>query len=149
MSTTKRYGVISNEGAQPYEFELFDNQGRSVGTFHVTAKPRLDLAQAMARAVSLVGGNRVYEADILTYCLRELLIKERWDGEAWVAADDRGRMDEILTSDRVMIPIETLAQIVMDLLAETTGHPTGGSGPSSAGPTTIDTTSKDDSALPV
>lgn len=158
MSTTtpRRFGVIDNTGNEPIPFELCDDHGNVIGTFHATKKPRLDIAQAMARAVSLKDGIRVYDVDILTYCVREFLIKEIYrelgagsNGEpvkGWVAADDLERFDRIVRSDRVAVPIETLGDIVMWLLEETTGHPTGGSGRLSAGPTNTASTSKDDSA---
>lgn len=146
--STKRYGVVSTENQAPIEFTLTDDQGRDVGTFRVTAKPRLDLAQAMARAVELKGGIRVYDVDILTYVLREMIIKEEFvDGE-WRKAEDLRLLDAVLTSDRIAVPINVLGEIVMDMLSETTGHPTGGSGPSSAGPTETLPTLKDVSASP-
>lgn len=145
MSTTKQFGVIANDDHAPIPFELVDDKGRSLGTFRATPKPRLDIAEMMAQAVSLKEGIRVYNANILTHCLREFLIKEEFrdvgaDSHGnpqmqWVQADDGARMDAIIRSDRVSVRIETLGEIVMWLLEETTGHPTGGSGPSSAGPT--------------
>lgn len=156
MSTTpRRFGVVSNDDRPPVEFELADDKGRSLGVFHATDKPRLDLAEAMARAVSLNAGIRVYDVNILTYCLREFLIREKRvevgtgdDGAPmmeWVKADDVERFDEIVRSDRVHIQIETLGEIVMWLLEETVKHPTGGSGRSSAGPTSTPPGSKGNS----
>lgn len=142
MSTTgKIYGVVPIT-EEPIEFVLGGE------TFHVTRKPRLDLVQAMARAVTLDKGFRSYDINILTHVVREMLIRERRDPQTgeWRTADDIDRFDALCASDRVMVPTEVFGELAMDLMKEVTAHPTGGSGPSSAGPTQTPSGSKDDSA---
>jgi hypothetical protein len=139
MSTEpKRYGILPIEHVEPITFYIGDE------LFHVTPKPRFDLVQALSRAVELKGGFKTYDVNILQYCLRELVVKELFNAEKgeWEPADDLERLDAIFQSDRVVIPTPILGEIAMDLMKATTAHPTGGSDPSSVGPTSIDTTSK-------
>lgn len=52
----------------------------------------------------------------------------------WLPVEDQARFAGVISGDRYLIRMETLGQILMHLLIEVTGHPTGGSLPFSGGP---------------
>lgn len=56
--------------------------------------------------------------------------EDRPDPEGrWVEVDDRKRLREVLYGDEYVVPIETIAAVVMGLVERTTGNPTGGPRP--------------------
>ena len=147
--TPRRFGVSSTKNDAPIAFELFDTDtGTSIGVFHATRKPRLDIIQAMAAAVDHnEQGLKVYNIDVLSWILREIVIRERWNPtrERWEFADDASRMAEVLRSDRWKIDVDQMGEIVLWLMEEVSHgeHPTGGPRPSSDGPIASGTTSTD------
>lgn len=121
---------------EPIAFEISDDGGVSLGVFHATNRPRLDLVQLAARSVILDKGIRSTDVNIVTTVVREFLVKELWvpeptvddaDAGRWITADDRQRFDELITSDRVFLDVEELGAIANALVEATTKNPTGAS----------------------
>lgn len=145
----KQFKVTNMAEAEPLTFQLVDQRGVVIPgpgpeqSFRASPRPRLDLVQAMVDAVVVHEGTgfKAYNLDILRRVITESLIVEEWvppqvDGNegAWRPAPDRHRFEQVLDSDRWTVRIDTLGEIAVWLVEETTSHPTGGLSRSADGP---------------
>ena len=136
MSTPREFGgAVETRTLAPITFKLAGQ------TFRATPKPPVDIIEALMAVSPDEQGKRRYAAATLIGSLERLVMERVWieptmaDGDdgvpfevtpgRWQPIDDRARMHAVLYGDEWSIPIETIAEIVMWIVEETTGDPTG------------------------
>ncbi len=144
MSTNKTFRVRNMAEVAPLTFDLEDAHGNHAGTFRVPRKLPINLVDVIAAVRLDTNGNRIYEAGLLIEAMLRIVADKAWNAtkEKWEPVDDRDRLRAVLNGDEWEIEVETLGEIVMWVIEETTGHPTPARRPSSPGRSTTNRGSK-------
>lgn len=128
----KKFKVRNVKRVPPIEFELEDEEGVSVGEFRATGAPPPDVVAAVFGVMpDARTGARIVNSGILINSLDRLVLDRIWvDGDGdepgrWEQIDDRRRLRDLMESDEVQIPIESIAEAVMFIVESGTRFPTG------------------------